>query len=467
MPACPTNPCGIPLLDIAAQVVDGRRTNGSGANGEDGAIALAMTAFSIRPAAMRPTLCRLRKMAQTVHALKNNKIEIASSWSSIFSVALGVASMITSELLPVSLLTPMASGLGISEGMAGQTVAVTALVAIFTSLFVTTLTKGIDRRRVVLGFSLLLTVSNLLVAAAPNYPVLLAGRLLLGLGLGGFWAMAASLALRLVRKDDVPKALSIVFGGVSVSLVIAAPAGSLLETLIGWRGVFLVASALGMVCLAWQALVLPAMPAPREGGHVGAVLAVFKRRSVPAAMLAILIVFTAQMGMLTYIRPLLETFAGFGVSGVSVLLLVFGVANFFGTSTSSIMLRFSLRLALTLPPLVTALSFAAILVSGGNHYVSSAAIMLWGVACGIVPVAWSTWVTRNLSDDAENAGSLQVAVIQLANALGAAVGGLIFDATGVTGPTFMGIALMLATFLLAATCVQAETGESAVQRQAH
>lgn len=384
----------------------------------------------------------------------NNFQAEATSWSAVFSVALGVASMITSELLPVSLLTPMANGLYVTEGMAGQTVAITALVAIFASLFITTLTKGVDRRLVVLGLSGLLVVSNLLAGLAPNYPIMLVGRALLGFGMGGFWAMSASLAMRLARPSDVARALSIVFGGVSVSLVIAAPAGSILETIIGWRGVFIVAAAIGVICIIWQAFVLPSMPAPRNGNHVGAVFAVLNRQGVPAAMLSILLVFTAQMGILTYIRPLLESVAGFDVTGVSVTLLIFGIANFIGTSTSSVLLGASLKLCLALPPLVTAFALMAVLASGGNHHVATLAILLWGFACGIFPVAWSTWVTRNLSDDAENAGGLQVAVIQLANTIGAAIGGFVFDTSGVTGPTILGIGLMFVTFVLVAAAVR-------------
>jgi MFS transporter, DHA1 family, purine ribonucleoside efflux pump len=369
----------------------------------------------------------------------------STNWGAIFSVTLGVASMITSELLPVSLLTPMAEGLNITEGMAGQSVSLTALVAIFSSLLITTLTRGMNRKWVVVSFSLLLAASNLLTAVAPNYLILLGARFVLGIGMGGFWAMAASLAMRLSAPKDVSKALSIIFGGVSISLVIAAPAGSLLETVLGWRGVFGVASALGGVCILWQFIVLPSIPSSENNASVASVLRLFSHRGVSMAMLAILLVFAAQMGVLTYIRPLLEKFAGFSVSGITTLLLLFGLANFAGTSFSSFILARSLRLGITVPPLVTALALTGILISSGNQYVTGAAIIFWGFSCGIVPVAWSTWITQQFSDDAEKAGSLQVAVIQFANTAGAAVGGVVFDYSGETGPVVMGVLLMLAT----------------------
>jgi Arabinose efflux permease len=115
------------------------------------------------------------------------------NWSAVFAVAFCVACLITVEFLPVSLLTPMALDLGVSEGVAGQTVTVTAFVAMFASLFITTVIRAADRRYVVIAFAVLLTLSCLLVSFANNFMLLLAGRACLGLALGGFWAMSASL----------------------------------------------------------------------------------------------------------------------------------------------------------------------------------------------------------------------------------------------------------------------------------
>jgi predicted MFS family arabinose efflux permease len=173
------------------------------------------------------------------------------NWSAVFSVAFCVACLITVEFLPVSLLTPMAQDLGISEGVAGQSVTVTAFVAMFSSLFITQVIGTIDRRKVVILFSVLLTASCLLVSFANNFTLLLLGRACLGLGLGGFWAMSASLTMRLVPARTVPKALSVIFGAVSIALVIAAPLGSFLGGIIGWRNVFNAAAVMGVLCILW------------------------------------------------------------------------------------------------------------------------------------------------------------------------------------------------------------------------
>ena len=103
-----------------------------------------------------------------------------------------------------SLLTPMAASLGVSEGMAGQAVTATALVALVTGLLITPATKSIDRRWVLMFFSVLQIISSLLVAFAPTLHVLLMGRLLLGIAIGGFWAMSTATTMRLVPADKSP-----------------------------------------------------------------------------------------------------------------------------------------------------------------------------------------------------------------------------------------------------------------------
>ncbi len=121
----------------------------------------------------------------------------------------------------------------------------------FASLFITQTIQATDRRYVVILFAVLLTLSCLLVSFANSFSLLLIGRACLGLALGGFWAMSASLTMRLVPPRTVPKALSVIFGAVSIALVIAAPLGSFLGELIGWRNVFNAAAVMGVLCIFW------------------------------------------------------------------------------------------------------------------------------------------------------------------------------------------------------------------------
>lgn len=382
----------------------------------------------------------------------SNDVVIRPNWSAVFAVAFCVACLITVEFLPVSLLTPMAQDLGVSEGVAGQTVTVTAFVAMFASLFITTVIRAADRRYVVIAFAVLLTLSCLLVSFANNFTLLLLGRACLGLGLGGFWAMSASLTMRLVPTRLIPKALSVIFGAVSIALVIAAPLGSFLGGIIGWRHVFNAAALMGLASVIWVWVALPSLPGKPE--HHQNMFGLLKRPGVLAGMLAIFLVFAGQFSFFTYIRPIYMNLAGFSVDGLTLVLLSFGIASFVGTSFSSVVMKFSVKLALTLAPLTLAVSALVLFLWGDEKMVAAAIAVVWGLGFALVPVGWSTWITRSLADQAEKAGSIQVAVIQLANTCGAAIGGLALDNYGLLSPVVLSGSLMLLTALLVAAKVR-------------
>ncbi|STT93218.1 putative inner membrane transport protein [Klebsiella pneumoniae] len=353
------------------------------------------------------------------------------AWRAVYALALGVFGLIVAEFLPASLLTPMASSLGVSEGMAGQAVTATALVALVTGLLIATATRNIDRRWVLMFFSILQIVSSLMVAFADSLAFLLLGRLLLGIAIGGFWAMSTATAMRLVPAAHVPKALAIIFSAVSVATVVAAPLGSYLGELIGWRNVFILCAIPSLLALLWQLWVLPSMR-PESVGTFSTLFRVLRRPGMLGGMLATILIFSGHFAFFTYLRPFLETVAQASVEGVSLILLGFGIANFIGTSVASYLLSRSLRLTLAL-----------LMVTFGHLTVLAGLLVaLWGFAFGLVPVAWSTWLATTVPDEAESAGGLLVASIQLAISAGAAGGGAVFDLHGASG-VFTGSGLLL------------------------
>lgn len=353
-------------------------------------------------------------------------------WSAVFAVALAVAGLITSEFLPVSLLTPMARDLKITEGVAGQAISVTAVVAMVASLLMPSITKQANRRWVLLAFGLLQIVSNLLVAYSPNFALLLAGRVLLGIGIGGFWSMAAATATRLVAKDLVPKALSVIFGAVSVATVVAAPMGSYLGAHIGWRNVFLVAAALGVSAFIWQAIALPSMPTEKPA-KLSTLLHVLKRPYIKAGMLATMFVFVGYATFFTYLRPFLETVTGVNANTLSAILLGFGIANLVGTTLARYLLEWNIYRSLSIAPLLMGIVVAGLVASGQFTIVASLLIALWGMVFGVVQVGWTAWLTQTIPDELESGGGIQIATIQLGITAGAAIGGFIFDLTGTRG----------------------------------
>ncbi len=365
-----------------------------------------------------------------------------ASWPAVWSLAMGVFGLVTAELLPASLLTPIGRGLGISEALAGQAVTATAVVALVAALLTAIVTRGLDRRHVLMGFSALLIASNLLVAIAPSLPLLLLARVLLGIALGGFWSMATAVAIRLVPPALVPRALSLVFSGVSAATIVAVPLGSYLGGLYGWRAVFLLAAALGVPRLLVQMATLPSLTQLRTS-RLGTLAQVLRRPGVGLGMICIVLVFSGHFGLFTYVRPFLEGVARASLDEIALMLLGFGVANFAGTLLAGLMVERSLRLTLALVPLLIAVAALGLAELHGGLLLQASLIALWGVGFGTIPVAWSTWMAQAVPDETESGGGLIVAAVQLAITVGAAGGGMIYATTGGVVGVFVTAGLLM------------------------
>ncbi|WP_239017857.1 MFS transporter [Sphingomonas aracearum] len=368
-------------------------------------------------------------------------------WSAVFALTLCVSTLIASEFMPVSILTPIAADLHLSEGAAGQAIAISGLFAVLTSLSLAPLTRGMDRRRLLLGLTLAMLASGLLVAFAPNELTFMAGRALIGVVVGGFWSMSAATVMRLVPEAEVPRALALLNGGNAVATTIAAPLGSFLGQFVGWRGAFFVVVPLAAVTFAWQWLVLPAMPAEREAG--GGALGLLRRPGARIGVAAAGLLFAGQFALFTYVRPFLEGVTGLSVPALSVVLLLMGLGGLLGSWAAGRLVARSMAGTLMLAPLGLAAIALALTAAGSQAVASAVLLALWGAIGTGAPVAWWTWVARRFPGDAEAGGGLLVAVIQLAITLGAAGGGLLFDAGGYRATFVASAALLLFAALLA------------------
>lgn len=351
-----------------------------------------------------------------------------SAWGAVMSMALCVAVLIASEFMPVSLLTPIAGELGVSEGQAGQAISISGLFAVITSLTIAGLTRKFDRKLVQSCFAALLIVSALIVALAPTYAVLMTGRALLGIAIGGFWSMSTAIVMRLLPARQVPQGLAALNAGNAIAATISAPLGAWLGDIIGWRGTFALIVPVAVLALVWQRIQMPSLP-PRGIQRTNP-LGLLCRPQVALGMASIFLLFMGQFALFTYLRPYLEGVAGFSVPMLSGGFLAIGLAGLAGTWAISRLLR--TRLYSLLIAIPTVLAGLAVLMIASSRLPAGigALIVLWGAFGTAAPVGWGTWLAQTLGGEAEAGGGLQVAIIQLAIMGGAATGGLFFDALG-------------------------------------
>ena len=369
-------------------------------------------------------------------------------WSGVFAMTLCVFALIASEFMPVSLLTPMATDLHISEGLAGYGIAISGAFAVLTSLTITRLAGSMDRKRLLLLLTALMCASGLVVGLAPNYTVYMIGRALIGVVIGGFWSMSAALAMRLVPSASVPKALAIFNGGNALATVVAAPLGSYLGSVIGWRGAFFCLIPVALIALLWQWISLPALPAAPRKASAANGFALFKSRRVAFGMLGAGLFFMGQFVLFTYLRPFLETVTRVDVSVLSMILLVIGVAGFIGTVVIGSVLKKGLYRVVIAIPLLMAMIAVALVGLGSSVVAAFVLLSLWGLIATAAPVGWWSWLARTLPDDAETGGGLMVAVVQLSIASGSTVGGLLFDGSGYRLTFFASAALLVLAALM-------------------
>ncbi|MCP1440673.1 DHA1 family purine ribonucleoside efflux pump-like MFS transporter [Erwinia persicina] len=370
------------------------------------------------------------------------------AWGAVFSMALGVVVLIASEFMPVSLLTPIAQGLGISQGHAGQAISVSGFFAVLTSLLNTPLTGRFDRKKVLIAFTLLLALSGLTVTFSTNGLMFMVGRALLGIAIGGFWSMSTATVMRLVPAHAVAKGLALINGGNALAATVAAPLGSFLGQYIGWRGAFFMVVPLAVIAFIWQWRSIPSLPGNGRNKAANP-LRLLVRPPVALGMAGIMFLFMGQFGIFTYLRPFMETVTGANVNQLSLLLLLLGGAGLIGTWLIGTLLERRLYAYLIAIPLGMALLAALLIALGHSLLLTGVLLALWGLVATPAPVAWGLWLSRALPDDAEAGGGLMVAVIQMAITLGAGLGGLLFDAAGWWSPFAFGLALLVLSALFA------------------
>lgn len=376
-----------------------------------------------------------------------NPVPDRAYWAAVFSLFMGVTSLIAAEFIPVSLLTAIAAELNITEGMAGQSVTVVGVFAVIASLTIAPLTKAVDRRLVLLVLSALVVISNVLVALSPNYVSLLIGRALLGICVGGFWSMASAVTLQLVPAKDVPRALSIVYTGVSVATIISLPLSSYLGHLIGWRNVFFLAALLGLAAFIWQWRTLPPLVA-QQGSNFKNMFSLLKEGWILAGIGATIFSYGGYHVFFTYLKPFLEYDLALKANTLVSVLLVFGLANCAGTLAAGFILGKAFRGTMVVIHLILLFLAASLYMSSGNRLWDIALVISWGFMFGFITVGWSTWIARTLADQAEMIGGLSVAAIQFSIGLAAATGGLIFDRVGIQGIFIAAALIMLCATIL-------------------
>lgn len=365
--------------------------------------------------------------------------EPAFPLSGLLALSMAGFIAILTETLPAGLLGHIASGLQVSEAMAGQLVTAYALGSLLAAIPLVTLTQGWRRRRVlmlaVLGFG----VFNTVTAVSEHYSLTLAARFMCGVAAGLAWGVIAGYARRMVSVSQQGRAMAVAMIGAPLALSLGVPAGTWLGDLLGWRSTFVLVSLATLVLMGWVLLSVPdfdGLPAGRRAA-IGQVLA------TPGVSAVLAVIFTwvlAHNVLYTYIVPFLQ--AGGMAGSTGPVLLLFGCAALVGIGVVGVLIDRHLR-RLVLGSLV-GFGVASVLLglATGAPLLVYFSVALWGLSFGGAGTLLQTASADAAGEGADVAQSMIVTVWNLAIAVAGLVGGVLLSHWGVQSFPWLLLALV-------------------------
>lgn len=373
-----------------------------------------------------------------------------AAWLAVTSIAVGAFAMVSTEFMPIGLLTDIATGLNVSNGTAGLMVTMPGVLAAIAGPALIVASGKLDRRTIMLALTVLLVASNVLAAFAPNFATMLVARLLLGLCVGGFWTFAPLAATQLVRPEFQARAMSLVLAGISGATVLGVPAGALLGSLAGWRAAFGVTGVLAALVLLVQFWLLPALP-PARAIRPRDLLTPFTNRMARIGLVAVLFLFAGHFAAYTYLKPLLQQVFGLESDGISLLLLLYGATGFVGTFVGGSLVARSAKGTTLLAAVLLATALLASNWLGQGLLAAGVVVVIWGMAFGLMPVALTGWMLKAMPDAPEAGQAMLVSSIQIAIAAGAFLGGRVVDQLGIASTMIVSAALVMVAALVVGT----------------
>ncbi|MGQ4484574.1 MFS transporter [Streptomyces sp. 372A] len=348
--------------------------------------------------------------------------------SAVCALTLALFAIVTTEILPIGLLTPIGAEFGVADGTAGLMMTMPGLLAAVAAPTVTLATSRVDRRLMLCALILLLAVADFLTAAATAYWLMLVARVLVGITIGGFWSIGAGLAGRLVRPASAGRATAVIFAAVPLGSVLGVPAGTLVGDLAGWRTAFAVMGLLSTGALVLMLLTLPALP-PDGGTRPSVFVALLRGAGTRYALLMTFLIVMAHFATYTYVTPLLQRMTGAGPERITAYLLLYGTAGVVGNFIGGALVTRAPRLAFGSAAATIAAATGLLPFLGRTDAGALALLVVWGLGYGAVPVCSQTWFARAAPHAPEAATVLFTASFQATLAAGAFTGGAIVDHT--------------------------------------
>lgn len=369
------------------------------------------------------------------------------NWLAVGSIAAGTFLLVTTEFLPIGLLSHLSTDLQVSEGVAGLSVTAPGLVAACAAPAFVLLAGTMDRRIVTTMLTAAIVISNVISVAAQSFPVFLSGRLILGLAIGGLWSFAVAVGRRLVSKSAGARATAIISAGISAGTIFGMPVGAVLGEWVGWRTTFAANAVLGVLIVLAQLRFLPRL-ATTMAIDVGRLLAFARIPMARIGLIASGFVAGGHFIAYTFLEPFLRDALNLGWAGIALALAGYAITGIIGSFLGERLAVRNIRRAFITASMLLGVSVLAAIAMAGTTVGAIFMVMVWGMAFGAVPVCVQIWMFTSSPDLYEAGSALMVSAFQISIAAGATIGGALVDHAGIAA-AFMAGAVF--AFLGAAT----------------
>ncbi|MET8865994.1 MFS transporter [Nonomuraea sp. NPDC004580] len=369
-------------------------------------------------------------------------------WLGVAAITASLFVFLTTELMPVGLLTPISAGLDISVGAAGLMVTLMGVSAGLGVPFIVAWTRRVNRRVLLATLLAVLTLGNLVTAVSPSYPLVLGTRLVMGFASGVFWGIGVAMAMRLVPERHASRAASVVMSGISIGAVAGIPLGTTLENLTDWRTTFLIWSGLSALVFVAVAVLVPSLPSANAVSVREVFLLPLRNGPLRLVLTAVVLFVLGHFGAYTFVRPFLEEHAGATPLFVTVTLMAYGVGGAIGNLVAGPVVARNARGGFLVGSAGLVASLLALLFLGHSAAGAVVTLVVWGVAFGVVQLSQVTMTQAAAPETFEAAMSLNTMAYNTSIALGALVGGVFADRLGVSSVVWFGIGLTAAALLL-------------------
>lgn len=377
-------------------------------------------------------------------------MSVASAWrpgtvraaaGGLFALTIATFLAVTTEMLPVGLLPAIGDEVGVSDSITGLLVTVYAFMVAVLAVPLTLWTARISRKRLLLATLVAYTLSNVVVAVAPNFAVLAAGRAFGGIAHALFFSVSIGYASRLVQAAYTGRALALVTAGASAGFVLGVPLSTSLGTALGWRAAFGVLAVVCALTVVIVALLLPAVPCggtSHKGEGAGA-----RRIRLGIVSTANAVVYLGHFTVYTYISVLLLA-AGLSAAGVGPVLLGVGAVGLLGTWFAATNLDRRPRTAVIMLLSVVTVGLVALGIAYPALGGVLAATAFWGAGFGGVASVFQTAAIRTRGASPEVIGALVNSTANIGIGAGAAIGAAVLAGPGLGWLPFAGAALVFA-----------------------